>query len=130
MCTERFARRHKGAARLMCIAIYKPEGLVSPEKNLAESFRCNKDGAGFALWDGKKVTISKGFFTYQQFLDAWKAVSQAENTKALVHFRVATHGTIDTDNCHPFQLKDGALIHNGIISGCGYRSTSWNSYED
>lgn len=38
----------------------------------------------------------------------------------LIHFRIATHGTVDTFNCHPFFInKNLTFIHNGIISGIG-----------
>ncbi len=35
----------------------------------------------------------------------------------LVHFRLATHGPRNVENCHPFVMCDGkfALIHNGIF---------------
>lgn len=34
-----------------------------------------------------------------------------------IHFRNATHGTVNVDNCHPFAIVDGtfAVMHNGII---------------
>jgi hypothetical protein len=34
------------------------------------------------------------------------------------HARIATHGRVDTDNCHPFRLEkhpQTAVAHNGII---------------
>jgi hypothetical protein len=42
----------------------------------------------------------------------------------ILHFRWATHGEVNVENCHPFELKDGALIHNGVISGMGTSSYS------
>lgn len=37
-----------------------------------------------------------------------------------IHFRYATHGAIDTKNCHPFRVIDGLyLMHNGVMSKYG-----------
>ena len=35
----------------------------------------------------------------------------------ILHFRIATAGKINEDNCHPFVVNEGlAFVHNGIIS--------------
>jgi hypothetical protein len=45
-----------------------------------------------------------------------RTVAQNPTSTFLIHFRIATHGTIDEYNCHPFQInKTQAFIHNGII---------------
>ena len=34
----------------------------------------------------------------------------------LVHFRIATHGSVDIHNCHPFRVTENkVMIHNGMI---------------
>lgn len=105
----------------MCIAIVKPRGATIPKENLEECFRINDDGAGFAVWVkvGNRYTVEvrKGFFTFDDFWAAWS--KYGPEYKALLHFRISTHGGISKDNCHPFLVKNGdrtmAVIHNGVL---------------
>lgn len=101
----------------MCVAVYKPAGAVVVKKDMHECFKSNNDGAGFAYLNNHgEAVIEKGFFNFKSF---WKAFREHMNKEALIHFRYATHGTLDSDNCHPFQLpRGGAVIHNGIIHWC------------
>ena len=99
----------------MCIAIHKPAGKQIPEKHLKESFYSNPDGAGFAVCcPSKGFVIRKGFFDLEEFLAEFEPFAKYP---ALVHFRIATHGGISPEMCHPFTLCGGsyAMIHNGIL---------------
>jgi hypothetical protein len=101
----------------MCIAIYKPEGKVLSQATLKECYDNNPDGAGFMYAEDKKLHIQKGFFSYDSF---YKAYKQHETKQAVIHFRIKTHGKIDTTNCHPFAVNSSlAFVHNGVISGFG-----------
>ena len=101
----------------MCIAIYKPEGKVISQDILKECYDSNPDGAGFMYAEDKKLHIQKGFFSYGSFYEAFK---KHENKQAVIHFRIKTHGKIDTTNCHPFAVNSSlAFVHNGVISGFG-----------
>jgi len=101
----------------MCIAVYKPEGKVLSLATLKECYTSNPDGAGFMYAENKKLHIEKGFFSFQTFYDAFK---KHENKQAVVHFRIKTHGKIDTANCHPFAVNNAiGFVHNGVISGYG-----------
>ena len=67
--------------------------------------------------ENKKLHIEKGFFSFQSFYDAFK---KHESKQAVIHFRIKTHGKIDTTNCHPFAVNNAiGFVHNGIISGFG-----------
>lgn len=97
----------------MCLAVYKPAGVLPDWEAYAEGFRCNSHGAGFAVVHAGNIIVRKGFFTFDAFREAFAPVA---NLQAAVHFRLATHGNKDADNCHPFLVTDGlALIHNGIL---------------
>lgn len=113
----------------MCIAIYKPKGISIPSiENLSNCFSNNPHGAGFATFADnpwiKGIMVMKGFFDFQSFYDnLFRYVGKSD--VCLIHFRYATHGTIDESNCHPFTFekfqKDvltdiSALIHNGVIN--------------
>jgi len=101
----------------MCIAIYKPENKVLSLATLKECYTSNPDGAGFMYAENKKLHIEKGFFSFQSFYDAFK---KHETKQTVIHFRIKTHGKIDTTNCHPFAVNNAiGFVHNGIISGFG-----------
>lgn len=101
----------------MCIAIYKPEGKIIPYATLKECYDANPDGAGFMYAEDKQLHIQKGFFTLQDF---YKEYVKHQDKKAVLHFRIKTHGKIDTTNCHPFAVNNAlGFVHNGIISGFG-----------
>lgn len=99
----------------MCLAIYKPADKSLDWDDLQEGFRCNSDGAGFAVVSDGRLIIEKGLFTFDAFREAFAPYM---NHQAVVHFRLATHGTKDSDNCHPFVIGSDnslVLIHNGIL---------------
>lgn len=98
----------------MCLALCSPVGVVVPKENLEEAFKSNDDGAGFAYAENDQLHIEKGFMTFDSFYEAYKP---HEEKAAIVHFRIKTHGDVDQDNTHPFQVgKHLAFIHNGVIS--------------
>jgi glutamine amidotransferase len=115
----------------MCLAIYKPSKVSIDWDALEEGFRCNSHGAGFVTVHGGKLTISKGFFTFDAFRAAYLPY---ERMQAAIHFRLATHGEKDAGNCHPFPVTDEiAMIHNGVLpidtSDDKSRSDTWHYVE-
>lgn len=112
----------------MCLALYKPAKAKLNQDEMRTAFKANPDGAGFAYYDPtlKRVIIQRGYFTFNEL---WTDLApiMADNCPLILHYRWATHGDITVENCHPFELLDGALIHNGIISGMGtsvYKSSN------
>ena len=104
----------------MCIAILKTKDKYLDKNLLQTCAENNPDGCGFAYVDNNKIIIKK----YLKFEDFWKDFEHIQkdysNNAMLIHFRIATHGAVDTSNCHPFKLNNRmALIHNGVISGYG-----------
>lgn len=98
----------------MCIAVAKEAGVVITPAVLERCFNANPDGAGFCVEGDGKLLIKKGYFTFKEFMDAFQPY---EERKALIHFRIKTHGPVNMENCHPFQVtEDVAFIHNGIIN--------------
>ena len=99
---------------LGCVAVWKPKGVQIAKKYLENCFTNNKEGAGFAIVKDGKIEMEKGFFTFDEF---WQAYNGLQKYAALIHFRIATHGKVDEDNCHPFMLDGGkyALVHNGVL---------------
>lgn len=105
----------------MCIAIVKPKDKTISEARLRTCFENNPDGCGFAYLNGTTIYIRK----FMEFEDFYKEYSAHEHdSNMLIHFRIATHGGVNLENCHPFKLNDRmALVHNGIISGYGDKAT-------
>ena len=106
----------------MCVAIYKPEGVVISKETLEKCYDTNKDGAGYVYFDERDgnptLMYAKGFFSFEKFYESWSKVSAEK--RALIHFRIATHGGISESNTHPFlfvgKKHTFAMIHNGVIS--------------
>lgn len=97
----------------MCIAILKPADRVISEEILQACNEHNNDGAGFMYAENDQLHVQKGFFRFDDFMEAYK---KHENKKCVLHFRIKTHGDLSEDNCHPFNVSDKlAFVHNGII---------------
>lgn len=113
----------------MCIIVAKPAGVpLPPLATLRQCFRSNPDGAGYMVARGDRVDIRKGFMDLQSLLDALEAEGDITGQGAVLHFRIATHGGISEQCCHPFpvseRLEDLTLTrasaslgaaHNGVI---------------
>ncbi len=79
-----------------------------------------------------KLIVNKGLMTFDAFLDAYKP---HETKKAVLHFRIRTHGNVNEDNCHPFVIDPNlAFVHNGTISNqtCDIKemSDTWHFNRD
>lgn len=105
----------------MCIAALVKPGATVSDDNMRRMFNSNQDGAGIAYVKhvgGKlDVVIDKGYFDSEQWIEAFKRAKdlKVKDSPILLHARIATMGRIDKANCHPFRIKDGAMIHNGSL---------------
>lgn len=101
----------------MCIAVLTKPGAIVPNDQLWEGWSRNRDGGGFAYVKDDKVVIEKGFMEYNKFQKAYAKAAEkyAEDSPFLVHMRVRTSGATDAANTHPFKIKGGAMIHNGVM---------------
>jgi hypothetical protein len=99
----------------MCQAIVKPADEKIQKEVLQRAWTQNPNGAGIAYVDEEKgaVRIEKG---YMKFKNLWRAYKKHESKTLLIHFRYATHGAVNRENCHPFSVGDGAMMHNGILN--------------
>lgn len=105
----------------MCIIVHKPANVELSRETFAECFRCNKDGAGIAYVDdaANSLVVKKGFFKFE---DLEPLLDEHKSKELLVHFRIATAGGVNEDNCHPFFFQSVtnpqfqfALVHNGVM---------------
>lgn len=93
----------------MCVIIYKPAGENMPANYIIEAaFVANPHGAGFVTPGHIYKTMS-----VEQLKKQLAKVDDSE--PCIMHFRLATHGSICKSNCHPFKRGDIAMAHNGIL---------------
>lgn len=110
----------------MCIAALVKPGATVPDATLHKMANANRNGVGigYVMVNEKgasEVCIEKGLFNSQMWVDKFRAIQKAApDSPVLLHARIATLGRVTRDNCHPFNIKDGALIHNGML---------WSSYD-
>lgn len=104
----------------MCLAIVKPINQTIPLQHLQQGWIYNPDGAGYAFTRDGKVVIKKGYSKLKEFLkDYDNDVKDNEASAFLVHFRIRTMGDKSDENTHPFTIPNGAMIHNGSLTGTG-----------
>lgn len=100
----------------MCIICIKKQGVKKPTdeqiNNMADN---NPDGFGMMWSDGKKLHWLKTM-DVKDILKQNKKIT--DDMPAVYHFRIATHGSVQKNNCHPFIDKEMGLgfAHNGVLS--------------
>jgi predicted glutamine amidotransferase len=100
----------------MCILIAKNKNVrkmtTDEIKNSSEN---NPDGFGMAWVERGKI---KSLHTFDVKDIIKKNNELPDNAPIIYHFRIATHGSVKLNNCHPFisHNKDVAFGHNGILS--------------
>jgi len=80
----------------------------------------NPDGFGFAIMTEPGEIVSERTMKAEDSVDRFLELrAQYPNGYAVWHCRIATHGTMTVDNCHPFEVggsKMTYLAHNGVLS--------------
>jgi hypothetical protein len=103
----------------MCMMIWHPRGAEPFERaEFLDFHRKNPHGFG-AIWraPGGKVRMKKGLLTPTESYSLYRRLlANGVETMAL-HWRFATSGARDYDNCHPFVVRPGlAMMHNGVLT--------------
>lgn len=112
----------------MCVVIIKPVGTSMPTNKILEKcWKKNSDGAGFLYDAGDTYKIEKGFMDYKKFLHALNKHRFGKKDYVVIHFRLATAGSITPENTQPFPLSENvgdlqaksidctqAMVHNGV----------------
>lgn len=96
----------------MCILIVKPAGVKLPAPEIL--FNChirNSHGCGYAV-PGKRPYKTTDYSRFIEHIG-----QEDENEPMIIHFRLATHGSIKKSNCHPFfnHFTGVSFAHNGIL---------------
>lgn len=99
----------------MCIVILNTKGEL--DWNTFENcWANNPDGAGIAYVEDGTLKIIKEMESPEQLFLLYHDIRQENSLPMVIHFRIATSGRVNEDNCHPFEVFPGlAMAHNGII---------------
>lgn len=101
----------------MCLLTFIPEYVNPDLDRFANAAFNNPDGFGFAISTGKRILTGHGM-NFDQVADQFTELRKSNPGHAMFHFRWATHGSTNINNCHPFFLGDSRLSvvgHNGIL---------------
>ncbi len=96
----------------MCVICYIPQGVETPPYKVIKAMRiANPHGMGFCTPSQYRKSVAN----FEVFVRCLKR--RSINEPCLIHFRLATHGSIKQENCHPFHdRKTGVYFaHNGIL---------------
>jgi hypothetical protein len=110
----------------MCIAILNTPENRLPFETIEASLYSNPDGFGIIATNGSKLISQKSMSMnpdkiYGIYL---KHREDLPESNIVLHFRIATAGKVNVENCHPFHVNENlAFVHNGII-GQGSRKYS------
>jgi len=107
----------------MCLLITQAKN--SPELHsewISDFYSYNSDGVGVMYVEKGNLIVKKSLpKTERELLAFYDAHIKGKN--CAWHLRMRTHGDIDLDNCHPYQILNKAthgidmwLMHNGILS--------------
>lgn len=102
----------------MCLLTFYPSGVGPDVIALTDGAYVNPDGHGFAIVAGERLIVRRG-------MDADRMVAAFERMRdkypdgpALFHSRLASHGRVGKQNCHPFRIggdRRTVVAHNGIL---------------
>ena len=123
----------------MCLLISQPEGTVFDDAFLQGVYKKNGDGIGVMYIDNNKLHIRKAL--PQTFEDMKTFYNEhVAGRKCAVHWRMKTHGHIDLNNCHPYEVlteEEGYplwLMHNGVLATGNSKDVSmsdtWHYIQD
>lgn len=98
----------------MCILIHQPADYCFKSEQLQDFYNKNSDGFGAVVKTPDGVKVIKAVGKYQEIEDLY--YEQVACHESIIHFRMKTHGDIDMENCHPYEVLEGLwMAHNGVL---------------
>lgn len=99
----------------MCVIIYKDKKTTLDFETVRLASNTNPDGVGVAINNCDTWTIKKYMYPSKQQLKT--LCNNIKDKEAILHFRIATSGGININNCQPFLFDNNqqVLFHNGVL---------------
>lgn len=102
----------------MCLIIFSPNiAHIRLRKSVLEqAFHRNGDGAGMAYVQDGKIKLSKAYFEFDKFFEAFQSIrTNIKKGAFLIHFRRGTGGSNNKTNTQPLVIYRDKLVmaHNG-----------------
>ena len=103
----------------MCVIITADKGAMPTISQLVQMSETNPDGAGIAWHDKDGLHRYRNPDNRQNLAVILANWDKFAASPFLLHFRLATHGAVKTENTHPFRYtldngEHGFIAHNGI----------------
>ncbi|MFE3001374.1 hypothetical protein ACFXG4_41110 [Nocardia sp. NPDC059246] len=102
----------------MCILSFYKSGITPDADALRDGAMANPHGHGYAIVADDRILVGRGLHGDLVIDEFLTTRAQFPDQPALFHSRLATHGYIGTENCHPFALggdERTVMAHNGIL---------------
>jgi len=96
----------------MCVIAIKPANVQMLDiDTLRQMAHRNPNGFGFATTSGQCYKSTD----FKAFLSRLEQIPDSEGV--VIHMRLATHGSVKKNNCHPFydEETDTYFAHNGVL---------------
>ena len=102
----------------MCVIIHKPKNADIAQETFEKCWKENPHGSGMMYVSDGKLIVVKGMMTLNAFMDKYAEYKCVEK-EVVIHFRLASAGTVTPDQTHPFWVFSDqlAVVHNGHIMG-------------
>ena len=84
---------------------------------ISDIYMQNSDGVGAMYHDGTNAVsvkaLPKSSASAREFIEALPD----DDRELALHWRMRTHGDVNTDNCHPYAVApSGQMMHNGVLA--------------
>ena len=100
----------------MCIIIVANANKRISNRIIKQAYKNNPDGFGIAASINGKLKVIKGLYKPNKIIKIYNQLRERATGDIVLHFRLATHGNITDNLCHPFRVNDDlVMFHNGII---------------
>ena len=102
----------------MCVIVVMPPNKTVDFDNLLQCTYENDDGSGWVIRTPHGLEMYRSAKEIDSVISTFIAArAKWPNSWAVWHSRLATHGTIEDVNTHPFMVpgQDWAMVHNGIL---------------
>jgi hypothetical protein len=101
----------------MCLLVVNKNPGGVTRNHFENAWSNNPDGFGMAFAHEGVIHTYKNLESAEESYGVYAGLREKHKGAFILHFRLATEGTVDEKNCHPFEIrKDLVFAHNGIIS--------------